>query len=257
MTPVAAGAGWPSVWRSTAASCGSVALLTLVAGCENATPGRAASGASAAREAPPPSIGQLLLGAATEEALSARVGTPPALCLPSRPGRRLCQWELGKKQVGWKPLAAAVGTRDKLNLICELPADGSRRAGETCAGFPRRSNKHLYELPTTGRGYGEDSWRARTMRVRERYQARARRQLTSSRTLTELSLFVGALPHSCFPLDDSSQSCLWRTSNHTYGHGTLVEFLGAPKSKKIRLTCVLPTDGELRAEESCAVEVGA
>ena len=68
---------------------------------------------------------------------------------------------------------------------------------------------------------------------------------------------MGAVPNECSPQSGGLQVCLWRASARTYGHGTLAMSIGAPKTKRVRMHCRLPTDGGHRAPDSCSVEIGS
>ncbi|MHC4448388.1 MAG: hypothetical protein ACYSXF_11520 [Planctomycetota bacterium] len=76
-------------------------------------------------------------------------------------------------------------------------------------------------------------------------------------TLADLSRLVGAAPDECTAASGGLRFCLWRTTNRTFGHGTLAMWIGASKGKKIRLRCLLPDDGSPRRPGSCSAEVGA
>ena len=75
-------------------------------------------------------------------------------------------------------------------------------------------------------------------------------------TLVELSRLLGAAPNQCQSGSAGQQTCLWRTTSQTFGHGTLVVWIGATQRQKIRFHCILPTDGSERAPGSCSAHLG-
>jgi hypothetical protein len=149
-----------------------------------------------------------------------------------------------------RPLAVEV------NLICQLPSDGGPRGRGSCSAHPRRSNRCQFPIPTapsTRRGEARKS----SAQARARYKQLTNQALAQARTLPELARFMGALPNECLPPSGEFQVCLWRATARTYGHGTLVMSIGAPKRKRVRMRCRLPTDGSDRTPDSCSVEVGS
>ena len=189
--------------------------------------------------------------------LSEFVGMLPVRCLKSSIDTELCQWSAGNQLPGWRPMATAIGTGDRVNLVCELPSSGAPRAPASCSIHPRRSNRYSWTVPAgkrtkSGRPLGESASQAR-----ERNRRTANAWIEQARTLAELSRLMGAIPESCtLQSDGAEQSCLWRTNDQTFGHGTLVAWIEASKSKKIRFRCRLPVDGRPRARASCFAEVG-
>jgi hypothetical protein len=182
-------------------------------------------------------------------------GRAPSVCVLSTATTELCEWQLGNRHAGWAPLAAAIDTTDQVNLICELPSDGGPRASRSRIAYPRRSNRGRFPIPTassTRRGQRSES----PTEARERYRRQTNRALEAARTLLELVHLVGAAPNECSRQSSALQVCLWRATNRTYGHGTLAMSIGAPKGKRVRMQCQLPTDGSDRAPDSCRVEVG-
>jgi hypothetical protein len=182
-------------------------------------------------------------------------GRAPSVCVISTATTELCEWQLGNRHAGWAQLAAAIDTTDQVNLICELPSDGGPRASRSCSVYPRRSNRGQFPIPSAS-SVRSDRSKERPSEARERYKRQTNRALATARTLPELAHLVGAVPNECSPQSSELQVCLWRATARTYGHGTLVMSIGAPKGKRVRMQCQLPTDGSDRAPDSCSVEVG-
>jgi hypothetical protein len=197
----------------------------------------------------------ILAGQAYEDDLTRFAGRAPSHCVISTRTTELCQWQLGNRHAGWAPLAMAIDTDDQVNLICELPRDGGPRARGSCSAHPRRSNRGQFPIPTSSgvkRSPAEES----PSQARARYRRLTNEALDRARTLPALTRLMGALPNECLPHSGESQVCLWRTTNRTYGHGTLAMSIGAPKRKRVRMQCRLPIDGSDRAPDSCSVEIG-
>lgn len=186
---------------------------------------------------PQPAIEQVLGAYSTALAISEIVGPNPRICVATGAGTELCEWPLGKRDRGWEPLADAIATSDRINLLCELPPAPSPREPESCTVHPRRSNRY--------------SWKG----VQGEQQAVAAAALDAARTLPDMSRLMGAAPESCVGAAEGLR-CLWRTDDQTFGHGTLAVWIGAPLSKKVRLRCIFPADGSPRRVEACAAEIG-
>lgn len=190
--------------------------------------------------------------------LSEFVGVLPVRCLKSSLDTELCQWTAGNQLPGWKPMAEAIGTGDRVNLVCELPSSGAGRAPASCSIHPRRSNRYSWTVPAGRKTKAGKPLDETASQARERNRQTANAWIEQARTLAGLSRLMGAVPETCtLQVDGAEQSCLWRTDDQTFGHGTLVVWIDAPKSKKIRFRCRLPLDGSPRAPASCFAEVGA
>ena len=200
-------------------------------------------------------VDRILEQRADKEGLTGFAGREPSVCVMSSETTELCEWQLGSRYAGWAPLAAAIDTTDQVNLICELPSDGGPRTSRSCSVFPRRSNRGEYPIPSASSAR-RNRQAERPAEARERYRRQTNQALARARTLPELAHLVGAVPNECSLQSAELQVCLWRATNRTYGHGTLVMSIGAPKSKRVRMRCRLPTDGSDRAPDSCQVEVG-
>ena len=178
-------------------------------------------------------------------------GANPVRCVPVDRPSLICVWSLSKKQVGWRPLATALGTGDRLNLVCQFPADGTPRATASCSAHPRRSNRTWYRAQREGNTSGA----RRSNRSDGDFELDAHRLLDRAVSVFDLSTLVGDAPTSCLIGDDESL-CTWRTDASTYGHGTVALIIGAAFSKKVTLLCRLPLDGGPRAPDACSASVG-
>jgi len=183
-------------------------------------------------------------------------GRAPSVCVISSATTELCELQLGNRYAGWAPLAEAIDTTDQVNLICELPSDGGPRASHSCNAYPRRSNRGRFPLPNPSSAKKNRGGESRP-EARERYKRQTNQALAGARTLPELVHLMGAVPSECSPQSGEFQVCLWRATARTYGHGTLAMSIGADKTKRVRMRCRLPTDGNDRAPDSCYVEIGA
>lgn len=197
----------------------------------------------------------LLSRCPTKTELSQFVGALPLLCWQTSPTQELCQWTAGNQLPSWRSMAQAIGTGDRVNLICDLPLSGEPRAAGSCSIHPRRSNRYSWKI-NTGNTRGPQGQEAVT-EARERYRQTADRWLAEADTLERLARLMGALPDQCMARPDGEQVCVWHTTDQTFGQGTLAMWIDASVHKKIRLRCTLPSDGSPRAPGSCVAEVGA
>jgi len=193
----------------------------------------------------------------TKDSLGQFVGALPARCIPSSATDELCEWQIGNRLPGWQALAASIETGDRVNLICSLPVSGAPRASDSCSVHPRRSNRYSWTVPNAAPGKGNDGSQQDPAEVRRLHRELVDRWMSEADTLHRLSRLMGAIPDECRPGPSGAQICLWRTTSHTFGQGTLVVWIDAAKRKKIRLQCVVPTDGSARQPNSCFAEVGA
>lgn len=78
--------------------------------------------------------------ARTVKDLSMALGRGPTSCVPSSPTVQLCTWTIDTRQspmaVYGAGVAMPVSTGHVWRVICEMPADGSPRADETCSIVP-------------------------------------------------------------------------------------------------------------------------
>jgi hypothetical protein len=87
---------------------------------------------------------------ATKAEISELAGDDPARCVFSAPGLELCSWRIEAGSPAWTSLASASGGGD-LNLLCELPIDGSPRAEDSCRAHARTEQSAAAEsLPPVG-----------------------------------------------------------------------------------------------------------
>ena len=190
----------------------------------------------------------VLRGAGTSEELSDQLGKDPDGCVRIPASRELCSWILVRQDPAWARLASSVPTRDRINLLCELPGDGSDRLERSCTVHPRRSNRGRWKINTGKKGVSRP-------KVRKEHMTLALAQIESATSVTELSRLVGARPDECLDFG-TSMSCVWRASKFTYGHGTLAASIRAPLRKKVRMICRVPSDGGARPPDSCSIEIG-
>ena len=193
--------------------------------------------------------------AKTQPAVSKFVGGPPDHCVNGPKESTLCVWPLSKKQRGWWPLAEFLGTGDRLNLVCEFPANDEPRPTESCSVHSQRSNRGMMKgttkVPTRGRMPRGVSTKSLAM------QNMSAQLLDRSKTAFQLSTLVGDAPYSCLNASASSMVCRWKTHNGTYGHGTLAHLIGTELGNRVVLFCELPRDGSPRGPDSCTVRVGS
>ncbi len=195
-------------------------------------------------------VNRILAGYEGKDDLSGLVGVPPSTCLKSSHTTELCEWQLAGRQPGWATLAAAINTNDRINVLCELPTGAALRAPDACSTHPRRSNRRSWSV--FGRHEMKQRHVAYKSKVRRRYQQIADDAIANAVTLVTLSRLMGAAPNECHPGSTGQQTCLWRTTNRTFGHGTLVVWTGATQGQKILFHCILPTDGSERTPGSCS-----
>ena len=192
----------------------------------------------------------------TLQDVSAFVGSQPARCTRVPGGATICVFRLSKKEPGWWPLASALDTGDRLNLVCEFPANDAPRAEDSCSVQAQRSNRSYYRRQLPGRKSGSRTPKSIHRRVEAELSAEAKQILASARTALELSTLVGDAPSDCRS-GKRDFLCTWRTTAASYGHGTLAMTIGAPFQKKVRMMCHLPRQGLPRAPDSCTVEIGS
>ena len=170
------------------------------------------------------------------------------------PGTRheLCEWRFRDREVAWRPLARSIDTNARVGLLCRFDRESGERAD--CSLHARRSNRsELLQRNRYGkRGLAQSRLAGRVREARESALAAFDR----ARTLEAVAREVGELPESCRE-QGSALHCLWRTSSHTPGHGTLAARAGAASTKRIQLRCRFPSDGSGRAAGSCHATVGS
>jgi hypothetical protein len=192
-----------------------------------------------------------------KQELTEFAGVAPAGCLENSATTELCEWRLTGRARGWRALAEAIDTGDRINLICELPRSGAPRAPHSCSIHPRRSNRGSWRLPKRAKPGRRSSSSESRAQVSQRFRNTVDQWMVKADTLARLSRLMGALPDSCTRGTAGEQRCVWRTTSRTFGHGTLAIWIHTSKRNKIRLYCALPIDGSPRAPDSCFAEVGA
>jgi len=185
--------------------------------------------------------------------MNAFVGAAPERCEEISNTTRICLWSLSKSESGWRPLAAALATGDRLYLLCEFPKDNGPREELSCSAHPKRSNRSYFR----SRLRKNDRRMSRTNRERiaEEESEKSNALLAEALTVFEISTLVGDIPDECYT-NAETVYCAWGTHKGTYGHGTLAMAIEASFSKKVKLRCSLPADGEDREKGSCQAAIG-
>lgn len=202
-------------------------------------------------------VDAVLAIAVDAQEISNLVGAQPERCVDVTAHSRLCQWRLGGRQAGWRPIAEALRTGDPVNLLCELPTDRSPRSRDSCVAFPRRSDRTRFQIAADQRTRSVRAKAEKERAARAKYRRLANERLAAAANATGLSHVVGAAPVRCDAIVGDRLHCVWRASAKTYGHGTLVESIGAAKRHRVRLDCELPADGSPRRADACRVRVGS
>jgi hypothetical protein len=180
-------------------------------------------------------------------------GFAPTRCTWSRPGNELCSWRLANRNGAWWTLAPTLPTEYQLNLVCEFPSDGSRRA-KPCAIYPRKSRPFTATPPVATAGSDADrSYRASAPEgdgdlAREEAQG----SLDAARTVREIVELVGDAPELCVSVGERSQECVWNAGNQTLGYELLAATIDT--DERIQLHCTFPEDGSPRAAGSCRID---
>ena len=145
--------------------------------------------------------------AETQKDVSKFIGAPPTHCVNGAKDSTICVWRLSKRQQGWWPLAGALRTGDRLNLVCEFPANDEPRPTDSCSVHSQRSNRGMIkgrtEVPTGG------SMPRRVNNKSLAVKKMASQLLDQSKTAFQLSTLVGDAPDSCFNASASSMVCRW------------------------------------------------
>jgi hypothetical protein len=184
-------------------------------------------------------------------ALDALLQIGPLRCYEVGAAGELCEWQLARSDAGWRPVARALGTRDRISVLCVVPANGSAREAGACSAHNRRSNRDRWKVQ---RRPGNKR-RVDIKRSREHGQRLAAGMLAEAKTLVELSRLMGESPSEC-AASASGRVCLWRTTSHTWGHGTLAMIGDIDNIKKVRLECTLPNGIAPRSANACSIEEG-
>ena len=183
------------------------------------------------------------------------VGAHPRRCVEVPENASICVWPLSKRERGWRPLAGALNTGDRLNLVCEFPEDNAPRAENSCSVHSQRSNRRYFRGQLNAAAKGGRGPRSAALKRRAVLEAQSRQLLSQAKTAFALSTLVGDAPWNC-PRGSRYSHCTWKTTAATYGHGTLAMSIDANLTKKVRMSCKLPGDGTDRAPDSCTVAIG-
>lgn len=178
---------------------------------------------------------------ATKVEVASFAGGEPARCVFSAPGLELCTWEIRSGDDAWAALAGDAEAVGDLNLLCELPLDGSPRADGSCRAHPRsvQAASDAEGLPPVGAAGSLENRRD------------AERRLGEALTVRTLSHLVGDAPEHC-KTGSSVQTCEWSLAEGAAGYGLLASLVDdAGSGSTVRLRCVLPLDGAARSTDSC------
>ena len=177
----------------------------------------------------------------TKVELAAFAGDEPLRCVFSAPGLELCAWQIRSGDDAWTALAADAEAAGDLNLLCELPLDGSPRAEGSCRVHSRsvHATSDAEGLPPVGAAGSLENRRE------------AERRLGEALTVLALSHLVGDAPERC-KTGASVQTCEWSLAEGAAGYGLLASLVDdAGSGSTVRLRCVLPLDGAARRTDSC------
>lgn len=200
-------------------------------------------------------VAVLLSAQPGREALSAYVGAEPFACAAVSEEDVICTWEV-RDEAAARDLARTIPTRSRVNLVCQLPADGGPRAFDSCSVHPRHSNRSSWKT-NKGRIKMDRAERSWEREQAEEFRVMSRSMFESASTPLELSRLIGKGPEECVPIGSVSRRCIWYADASTYGHGTLAMVIDASPRKKVMMECVFLAEGDARAPESCVIAVGA
>jgi hypothetical protein len=194
---------------------------------------------TAACETPPPGGPTVadIQGAKTKGEMLRLTTLEPARCSWSRPGFELCVWQFGDRQSAWYALAASIATHYRVNLLCELPTDGTPRDRDCLvlrAASPPTTSSSKHRLRISA--------------------SEAQSRLDAATTVWQVSQLVGDAPLRCSALDPSTQFCIWQANTRTEGFAVLVKLLDS--RARVRLSCSFPADGSPRTAGTCRAEPG-
>jgi hypothetical protein len=177
----------------------------------------------------------------TKAAIAEFAGAEADRCVFSAPGLELCTWLVDEGDPAWDALADASGTGGDLNLVCELPLDGSPRTDGSCRAHARSAQAAGGgPLPPVGAPGSLESRRD------------AERKLGEALSVRDISHLVGDAPERC-RTGPEVQTCEWSAAEGAAGYALLAALVDdAGSGSAVRLRCVLPLDGA-RAADSCDV----
>ena len=174
-----------------------------------------------------------LAQANTKAALSETLEMPPTICVTSRAEYEICSWSGISSGDVWYALSQLVNTRDPVNMVCEVPADGGPRDRGSCDIHPRRAQ-----------GDPDPS---------EAGREAAAQQLSAATGMREVIALVGDAPDHCAREEYAMQSCSWRATKEHQGWPVLAS-LGATEGP-VDLACRFSLETGAVASEGCAVRV--
>ena len=202
----------------------SCCLFAVAVACQSQPPKFQAANASV-------EVNAVLAPAQGRDGITGFVGAPPSVCLATSPWAELCEWKMGRREPGYTAIARAIRSDDYINLLCELPTDGSPRASDACSAYPQRSNRMSWSLPARSGRKGSRPVESREV-LRSRYQSEADEAIAGAVTLVDLSRLMGAAPSECTAVSAGTRFCLWRTTSRTFGHGTLAMWIRVVEGKE-------------------------
>jgi len=179
----------------------------------------------------------------TRAEISEYAGGEAERCVFSAPDLELCSWRLGPEDPAWASQASAVATDGEVNLVCELPIDGSPRAPGSC-----RPHARAAQTATAGRGELPAVSAPGTLEARRE----AEQRLARAATLRELAHAVGDAPDRC-RTGAGVQTCEWNLAEGVAGYALVAALVdAADPGAAVRLSCVLPLDGSTREARACS-----
>ncbi len=203
-------------------------------------------------------VSLVLARATTKRALARFLKSAPNVCIQVSSTTELCDWILERSDAGWRPLAAAISSDDRILVLCEIPLGSSPREADSCTAHPRRSNRKEFKTGSRHNAARHSKYAIKHPGSRQRQLSEmANQAIDDAQTIVELSRLVGQAPSHCTDKRDGDLICVWKATARSYGHGTLAVAIRAPFSKKLRMQCVVPSNGHPRAPGSCRVEIGA
>ena len=169
-------------------------------------------------------------------------GAEAVHCVFSAPGLELCSWRVVEGDAAWDALSDESAGGGDLNLVCELPLDGSPRADGSCRIHSRSAQAGSGEsLPPVGAAGSLES------------QRDAERKLGEALSVREISDLVGDAPERC-RTGAQVQTCEWSVAEGAAAYGLLAALVDdAGSGSAVRLSCIVPLDGAARAADSCDV----
>lgn len=169
-------------------------------------------------------------------------GAEAVRCVFSAPGLELCTWRVVEGDAAWDALSDAGAGGGDLNLVCELPLDGSARADGSC-------RTHVRSAQAAGGGSLPPVGAAGSLESRRD----AERKLGEALSVRAISDLVGDAPERC-KTGAQVQTCEWSVDEGAAAYGLLAVLVDdAGSGSAVRLSCIVPLDGAARAANSCDV----